>query len=84
MSVSRGPINQKIPSDRWPRFTVSEGGHDIFTAMRKAQGDHVKQFVNGKLANEGSQAFPASGKILLQSEGAEVYFRKIELFPLKR
>src|SRR5947199_9648567 len=45
-----------------------------------AQGDHVKQFVNGKLANEGSQAFPASGKILLQSEGAEVYFRNIELF----
>jgi hypothetical protein len=49
-----------------------------------AQGDHVKQFVNGKLANEGSEAFPSSGKILLQSEGAEVYFRNIELFPLKR
>jgi len=47
------------------------------------QGDHVKQFVNGKLANEGSQAFPSSGKILFQSEGAEVYFRKLELFPLK-
>ena len=49
-----------------------------------AQGDHVKQFVNGKLANEGSEAFPSSGKILLQSEGAEVFFRNIELFPLKR
>jgi hypothetical protein len=48
-----------------------------------AQGDHVRQFVNGKLANEGSQAFPASGKILFQSEGAEVFFRDIQLFPLK-
>lgn len=49
-----------------------------------AQGDHVKQFVNGKLANEGSQAFPSSGKILFQSEGAEVFFRNIKLYPLKK
>jgi hypothetical protein len=47
------------------------------------QGDHVKQFLNGKLVNEGSQAFPSSGKILFQSEGAEIYFRNIKLFPLK-
>jgi len=28
------------------------------------------KFVNGKLANEGSEAFPSNGKILFQSEGA--------------
>ncbi len=49
-----------------------------------AQGDRVRQFVNGKLVNEGSEAFPSSGKILFQSEGAELYFRKMRLFPLKR
>jgi hypothetical protein len=49
-----------------------------------AQGDHVKQFVNGKLANEGSAAFPSSGKILFQSEGAEVFFQKIKMYPLKK
>jgi hypothetical protein len=49
-----------------------------------AQGDHVKQFVNGKLANEGSQAFPSGGKILFQSEGAEVFFRNIKLYLLKK
>lgn len=49
-----------------------------------AQGDRVKQFVNGKLANEGSEVFPSSGKILFQSEGAEVFFRNIDLFPLKK
>ena len=48
-----------------------------------ARGDHLRQFVNGKLANEGSEAFPSSGRILFQSEGAEVFFRDIELFPLK-
>jgi hypothetical protein len=44
---------------------------------------HVWQYVNGKLANEGMDAFPTSGKILFQSEGAEVYFREIKLYPLK-
>ena len=47
------------------------------------QNGHVKQYVNGKLANEGTDAFPSSGKILFQSEGAEVFFRDIELYPLK-
>ena len=47
------------------------------------QGNDVKQYVNGKLVNEGTDPFPASGKILVQSEGAEVYFRDITLYPLK-
>ena len=48
-----------------------------------AQGDRVRHFVNGKLVNEGSEAFPSKGKILFQSEGAELFFRNIKLFPLK-
>jgi len=44
---------------------------------------HVWQYVNGKLANEGTDAFPSSGKILFQSEGAEVYFRNMKIYPLK-
>ena len=47
------------------------------------RGGHVWQYVNGKLANEGTDAFPSSGKILVQSEGAEVFYRKIKLYPLK-
>ena len=47
------------------------------------QNGHVKQYVNGKLVNEGTDAFPSSGKILFQSEGAEVFFRNIKLYPLK-
>jgi hypothetical protein len=48
------------------------------------QGDNVKHYLNGKLVNEGSKAYPASGKILIQSEGAELYFRDIKLYPLKK
>jgi hypothetical protein len=47
------------------------------------QGNDVKQYVNGKLVNEGTDPSPASGKILFQSEGAEVYFRDMKLYPLK-
>ena len=48
-----------------------------------AQGGQIKHYVNGKLVNQASEASPSSGKILLQSEGAEVFFRKMKLVPLK-
>ena len=47
------------------------------------QGNNVKQYVNGKLVNEGTDPLPKSGKILFQSEGAEAYFRDITEYPLK-
>ncbi len=47
-----------------------------------ARGDGVKYYVNGKLVNEGEGASPRRGRILFQSEGAELFFRKIELEPL--
>lgn len=49
-----------------------------------ADGGHVKYWVNGKVANEGSAAAITRGKILFQSEGAEVFYRNIELRPLKK
>jgi hypothetical protein len=35
------------------------------------------------VVNEGSGANPSRGRILFQSEGAEVFFRNIELAPLQ-
>ena len=49
-----------------------------------SDGDHVKYWLNGKVVNEGTEATVTKGKILFQSEGAEVFFRKIELRPLKK
>lgn len=45
--------------------------------------DRVTIFVNGKRVNEAREVFPAAGKILLQCEGSEVFFRKMELHPLE-
>ena len=49
-----------------------------------ANGDSIRYLVNGKLANEGTGSSLTRGKILFQSEGAEVWFRDMELRPLKQ
>lgn len=45
--------------------------------------DTVTVLVNGQVANRGTHASPRKGRIMLQSESAEVFFRKIELKPLQ-
>lgn len=45
-------------------------------------GDRVTVLVNGSPVNEAYGVFPASGKILLQCEGSEIFFRKVELHPV--
>src|SRR5207245_2540090 len=39
--------------------------------------------VNGQKTLEGTNAIPHAGKIVLQSEGAEIFFRRLDLYPLK-
>jgi hypothetical protein len=69
----RDPVNElENPHGEW----------NVVELVDRGDG-HVWQYVNGKLANEGTGAFPASGKILFQSEGAEVYFRDIRIYPLQ-
>ncbi len=91
-----GPAGQAAKIDRFNKgeFKDVTGFRDPTNELEKPHGKwnvvelinrdgHVWQYVNGKLANEGTDAFPSGGKILFQSEGAEVYFRNIKLFPLK-
>jgi hypothetical protein len=49
-----------------------------------SDGGHVKYWVNNTLVNEGTNASQTRGKILFQSEGAEIFFRRIELRMLKK
>ena len=48
-----------------------------------AKGDTIQHWINGKLVLEGSESSLTKGKINLQSEGAEIYYRNIELTPLE-
>ena len=47
------------------------------------KGNTIKLVVNDVFQNEGAHAESDKGKILLQSEGAEIHFRNIELIPIK-
>jgi hypothetical protein len=47
-------------------------------------GSKITNILNGTVVNVGTNASHTKGKILFQSEGAELYFRKIELLPLKK
>ena len=91
-----GPAGSSLKIDRFNKgpWTNVAGFRDAVNELEKPRGqwnvlelvthgNDVKQYVNGKLANEGTDPFPAEGKILFQSEGAEVYFRDIKLYPLK-
>jgi hypothetical protein len=48
-----------------------------------ADGDRVTNIVNGTVVNEGTRSSLTEGRILVQSEGAEIYFRRVDLLPLK-
>jgi len=48
------------------------------------KGDTIKLVINGELVNQGTNAEMSKGKILLQSEGAEIHFRDVMLKPLAK
>ena len=74
---------QDVAGYRDPAGEVENPRGEWNTLELVAEGDAVKYFVNGKLVNEGTGANPRRGRILFQSEGAEIFYRSIELTPLK-
>jgi hypothetical protein len=68
----RGRSDIESPDGQWTRVECI------------CDGDKITNVVNGKVVNVGTNASPTRGKILLQSEGAEIFFRKIELTPIKK
>jgi hypothetical protein len=46
------------------------------------RGGDVTYYLNGVLVNAGTAGSLRHGRLLFQSEGAEIYFRRIELHPL--
>ncbi len=67
----RGRNDVESPGQQWTRCEII------------CRGGHIQALVNGVLVNEGFDAFPSAGKILIQTEGAELFFRRVELHPLK-
>ena len=68
----RGRNDAEKPLGQWNRLEAIVNGGDL------------DYFVNGVKVNEGRNGTFKEGRLLFQSEGAEVFFRRIELQPLKR
>lgn len=48
------------------------------------RGDRITIKINGTAVNECFDVIPVAGKILLQNEGSEIYFRNFEIRPLEK
>lgn len=68
----RGRNDVESPLGEWTRIEVI------------ADGDRIRTLVNGTLVNEGTGSSLTQGQILIQSEGAEMLIRRIELKPVAR
>jgi hypothetical protein len=66
----RGDQDVESPDGQWTRM-------DVF-----CDGGHIQTYVNGVLVNEAFDSQPRHGKIQLQTELAEVFFRRLELYPV--
>ena len=66
----RGAHDVESPHAEWTRIDVI------------ADGGHIEVFVNGTKVNEAFDASPQAGRIQLQSELAEIFFRRWELWPV--
>jgi hypothetical protein len=49
-----------------------------------AVGDKLRVLINGKPTVEGTSLSPNRGRILLQSNGAEIFFRRLDIYPLEK
>lgn len=66
----RGKNDVESPSGEWTRMDVI------------CDGDKVTNIVNGIVVNQAFDVKPSSGKIQIQTELAECYFRRVELWPI--
>jgi hypothetical protein len=76
-------INGKPTKSRVIKRTDAEKPNGEWNTIEVVcDGDKITNIVNGVVVNEGTRASVTRGRILLQSEGAEVFYRKVELRPL--
>jgi hypothetical protein len=68
----RGKEDVESPEGQWTRLEAI------------CDGNKITNIVNGKVVNVGTRSSLKEGKLLFQSEGAEILFRRIDLVPLNK
>lgn len=89
VEINRGRINWFGRDPQWKDTLGFRGVRDVDLPVGQwneieciVKGDTIDIYVNKVLVNQAINVRPSKGKIQIQSEGAELFIRKIELFPL--
>ncbi len=89
LTLSSGRINWFGRDEDWADKIGFRGKQDVESPFGEwtrleviADGGHLLYKVNGVVVNEGFEAKPDFGKLLLQTEAAEMFVRRYELWPL--
>ncbi len=90
-TITRGRINWFGRDPEWKDEIGFRGRNDVESPYGQwtrceavVDGSHLRYFVNGVLVNEILSGTLDHGRLLFQTEGAEVFYRNIELHPLPR
>ena len=89
VTLSRGRINWWGRDEDWSDTLGFRGKQDVESEFGQwtrmdviCEGDHLLIKVNGVPVNEAFDIQPSEGKVLLQTELAEMFVRRYELWPL--
>jgi hypothetical protein len=89
LTIHRGRINWYGRDPDWKDVLGFRGKQDVESPDKQwtrmdvvCDGDKITVLVNGVVVNEGFDASPSAGKILVQTELAELFVRRLELWPL--
>lgn len=66
----RGRNDLESPAGDWNLLEIECRDHEISVRL------------NGRLVNHATNVYPQEGRILLQCEGSEIFFRRLDLYPL--
>jgi len=90
VTIRGGRINWRERDPKWEDVIGFRGGKDVEKPVGEwnileciAYREQVIIVLNGVEVNRATQVTPTKGRIQLQSEGAEIFFRRIELTPLR-
>ena len=89
VTINGGRINWWGRDPKWKDVLGFRGSRDVEKSHGQwnriecvAEGANLTAIVNGVVVNRATNVKPDRGRIQVQSEGAEIFFRRIDLIPL--
>ncbi|MCK5730486.1 MAG: DUF1080 domain-containing protein [Draconibacterium sp.] len=88
-TINKGRINWLNRDPKWNDILGFRGENDVENPLGEwnileciVDKGEITIFLNGILINKATDVKPEKGRIQIQSESAEIFFRKVELTPL--